>query len=132
MILSDWIVAVLGKTIKAPGAWGGQCVDAADDYIRRVYGLQPVRLNAIDWYRKPAPGFTVVPNNPTNYPPPGALVVWGVNPRAGTGQYGHIAVAVAANRDVLVSVDQNWAGVKKCAIVEHSYDGVLGWLLRQK
>jgi len=132
MTLYDWIVAVLGKKIKAPGAWGGQCVDAADDYLSRVYGLQPVRLNAVDWYRQGVPGFTTVANSPTNYPPPGALVVWGPNQIAGTGQYGHIAVVVAANANVLVTVDQNWAGLRVCRIVEHTYNGVLGWLLRQK
>lgn len=131
MLLASWVRAVLHQRITAPGGFGGQCVDAANDYIRAVYGMAPVRANAIDWFRRGVPGFTLVANEPANYPPAGALSVWGPDVRAGTNEFGHIAVALVADPATLVSVDQNWDGLQQCQVVPHSYAGVLGWLIHR-
>lgn len=127
---SEWIANVLDRKITAPGAWGGQCVDAADDYLARVYGLQPVRLNAIDWYRVGVAGFAKTANTPTNYPDAGDLVVWGQSLPIGTTENGHIAICIAADSVKLLTLDQNWAGQQRCRVYEHDYRGVIGWLRR--
>lgn len=113
--------------VTAPGGVGGQCVDLANLYLIDVYGLAPVRRNAADWAHVTIPGWHWTPNGPSNFPAPGAIVVWGADARIGTGAAGHIAIAIDADADLLLSFDQNWPAGHTCAIVEHDYTGVLGW-----
>lgn len=130
MNMATWVAAVWGRRIAAPGALGGQCVDLADDYVKSLYGLEPVRLNAIDWYRKGVPGFERIVNTPNNYPAPGDLVVWGKSAGAGTGEFGHIAIVLVADASALITIDQNWNNLKMAYPQRHDYTGVLGWLTR--
>jgi hypothetical protein len=53
------------------------------------------------------------------------VVVWGTYPGL-TGPYGHVAVAVTADPESIVSYDQNWAN-SPCHVRIHSSGGVLGW-----
>jgi hypothetical protein len=46
---------------------------------------------------------------------------------AGTGQAGHCAVALTADPRWIVSIDQNWRGVRSAQVVPHTYHGVMGW-----
>jgi len=69
--------ALLGQRVTAPGGVGGECVDWADIALNHLYGLPPVRRNAIDWPAADLPGLLWTPNAPLNHPPAGALVVWG-------------------------------------------------------
>ena len=130
--LASWTRRVLGSRITAPGGIGGQCVDLADDWIKAASGLPPVRANAVDWRHAGAflRGWRWVDNTATNYPPAGALVVWGPSAAAGTDADGHIAVVLAADPDSLVTADQNWSMIEKAEVWGHSYAGVLGWWTR--
>lgn len=131
-----------------PSGGGGSCVDLANLYLWECYALPAVRLNAADWAHALIPGFVWVANGPWNYPPQGAIVVWGQNPAIGTGNlsestthhmtrgqnpaigtgpYGHVALAVDSDSVEFLSFDQNWPAGHVAAFVSHSYTGVLGW-----
>ncbi len=116
-----------GHLITAPGGVGGQCVDLVNVYLLEALGGQPVRLNAVDWQHTQVPGFTWTPNTPTNTPPRGSLVVWRPYPPHGIGQYGHIALAIAADPTELLTFDQDWPTGAPCSLVSHDYGGVVGW-----
>lgn len=122
-----FVAKYLGQSVTAPGGLGGQCVDLANLYLVECRNLQPVRLNAVDWATHAIPGMKWQPNGPVNSPPSGSLVVWGPDPAIGTGQYGHIALALAGDPSNFVSVDQDWPFGAPVALTLHGYLGVLGW-----
>jgi hypothetical protein len=69
--------------------------------------------------------YRVTDNKPDNYPPLGAIVVWG----AAWGQgHGHCAIAVAANSSRLAVFEQNNPAGSPPILATHDYSGVLGWL----
>ena len=124
MNLASFVAAHNGQYVTAPGGLGKECVDLANTWL--VANNAPeVHANAVAWQNATIPNWKWVANGPINFPPPGALVVW--RQYAGlTGEYGHIAVIVAADSNNLVSYDQNWNS-QPCQLVVHSYDGVSGW-----
>ena len=126
--LADFIGQVYGTIVTAPAGVGGECVDLADLYALLCYGTPHVYRNAVDWAQGSIPGWGWIPNQPTNYPHTGDLVVWGASAAAGTGPNGHIAIALSASSMKIVSVDQNWPRGSPVTLRLHSYDGVLGWL----
>lgn len=122
--LASFVAAHNGTYVMAPGGLGAQCVDLADLWLI-ANGGSPVRANAIDWATAAIPRWTWEMNGPVNYPPAGALVVWGTF--AGlTGADGHVAICVLADGESLVTYDQNWSN-QPCQVVIHTYAGVLGW-----
>jgi hypothetical protein len=128
MTLYNFVAKYLGQFMQAPGGIGGQCVDLANLYLIECRSQAAVRQNAIDWHNVTVPGMTWQPNGPVNSPPSGSLVVWGASAEVGTGQYGHIALALAGDPSHFVSFDQDWPLNSPAALTLHSYIGVLGWL----
>lgn len=127
MQLADFIKAQLGQRVQAPGGLGGQCVDLANLYLQLVRRVPLVRENAVDWRSAVINGFIWVDNEPLNYPSFGDLVVWGQDARVATGPDGHIAIAILASSNRLLSCDQNWPDRAPVSLTWHNYDGVLGW-----
>lgn len=127
MTCAGFLARYLHQTITAPGGLGGECVDAANQYLISVLGLPPVRANAVDWAAAAVSKSVFLPNQPTNSPATGDIVVWGPSPPVGIGANGHIAVVIVADVMHLLSADQNWNGVHALEIAVHSYRGVLGW-----
>ena len=128
--LLNWVDTVLGRRLSVD-APGGQCMDLVQDYVTRVYGMGHLPGNAVDQPREAIwrLGWLWVPNGPNNFPPPGAVVVWGMNGRVGTSVYGHIAVALTADSMHILSIDENWPAGSPASFVWHSYDGVMGWFV---
>jgi hypothetical protein len=132
MNLTEFITKYSGQEVKyQPTGLGGQCEDLANQYVTEVLGLPAFTLNAVDAYsggHDPA-HYQVVANTPSNFPPPGDIVIWGgPNLQVGTNQYGHIAICVQATPDAFVSFDQNWPEGSSAHEQQHSYVAVLGWL----
>jgi len=117
----------VGSTVTARGGLGGECVDLVNQYLVDVLQKPEVHANAADWPKRFRPGLKWVLNNPTNFPMPGAVVVWGQNAIAGTGPNGHIAVVVRAGPMALITLDQNWPEGAQTMLRVHGYQGVLGW-----
>jgi hypothetical protein len=111
------------------GAYGAQCVDLVQFYLRDVLRLSPLSGNAVDAWRLPLPrGLVRHTNTPINFPAQGDIVVWGQDYASGVGPNGHISVALLADALHLLTFDQNWPAGSPCAFVVHTYSGVLGWL----
>lgn len=124
----DYLRMRTGVLIDVDGAYGPQCTDLVNDYLRWVWGAGPLAGNAVDFQRAHLPGWTWVPNGPTNAPPAGAIVVWGgPNLAIGTSAYGHTAVALLADDANLLSLDQNWPPGHAPAQTRHTYGAILGW-----
>lgn len=69
--------------------------------------------------------FDIIKNTPDAIPQAGDLVVWDTS----VGVAGHIAVATGkGNTSSFESLDQNWNGVQRVTVTNHTYSGVLGWL----
>lgn len=118
---------VYRQRITATGGLGGTCVDLANEYLDRCYNLPHVWANAVDWQHVHLPGWGWTENTPRNFPPLDSLVVWGPAASVGIGDYGHIAIAIAADLTFAITFDQNWPEGSGCVYVEHTYDGVIGW-----
>lgn len=120
-----------GHRVTAPGGIGGQCVDLVNLWSAQL-GASHLWGNAVDLLRTASTAeWTVTLNDPTNAPPPGAIVVWGQSSAAGTGQYGHCAVALVATSSVLLVLEQDWPWGSPVRWGSHTYDGVQGWLTRR-
>jgi hypothetical protein len=124
----QWASYQVGHLVTAPGGAGGQCVDLCNVYIM-ARGKPAVRRNALDWAAAGAiAGWTWVPNSPTNHPALGDVVVWRANvPAVGVGQYGHVALCLAADPMAILTLDQDWPAGAAVGVVWHRYDGVAGW-----
>lgn len=120
------------------GKYGFQCVDLMRKYIQKVkvwnpYSAVPAGPNAKSiflnfkdnaYYRK-------VLNGPTNAPKQGDIVFWGTYPFV-TGFAGHVAICHSSTPMRLVTFDQNYPTGRFCDYVNHSYEGVMGWLTPRK
>lgn len=69
--------------------------------------------------------YKVETNQPTNFPPAGAIVCWNSSWGAGLG---HTAIAVAANARQLVVFEQNDPEGAPPIVATHLYSGVAGWI----
>lgn len=136
MILEQFVNKYNGKYIDFDGKYGFQCVDLMRQWL--VEGLVfpvdtiPHALYAKDIFKNfPEKGnmyFTKVHNSLTNSPTKGCIVFWDFYPFV-TGIAGHVAIASTANATNLITFDQNWGKPNFCRFVNHSYKGVLGWLV---
>lgn len=69
--------------------------------------------------------YKVETNQPTNFPPAGAIVCWNGNWGAG---HGHTAIVVAANIYYLAVFEQNNPDGSSPIVATHGYTDVLGWI----
>ena len=103
----------------------GQCVGLIEVWLDR-WKLPHIWGNASDLLANADRRlYTVTANGPTNYPEPGAVLVWG--PSWGGGD-GHTAVVVSANRNFVAVFEQNDPVGFAPTVATHTYDGVAGWL----
>jgi len=124
----QWLSIYPGRRVTASGGIGGQCVDWANVYVM-ARGARPVRRDAAQWAWPGAlAGWSWVENGPDNHPALGDVVVWRPNvPQLSIGPYGHVAVVVAADRMILLTMDQDWPVGSPVALTWHNYAGVAGW-----
>lgn len=118
----------LGKRLDWDHLYGAQCVDLIQYYLDGVHGQRPwPGPTASSMAGSIRPGWAWVANGPVNYPNAGDIVVWGPSAAEAIGDAGHIAVALSATRNVLLTFDQNWPPGAAVSIVLHDYRGVRGW-----
>lgn len=132
MTIQEFFDKYNGKGLDTDGAYGNQCMDLMHKYCVDVLGLslsalaapaaKDVYLNFDSITGKE--NFEKIPNTPTGVPQKGDIVLWGT----GVGPYGHVAVFKDGDTHSFNSFDQNWNGHPYCETVNHSYNGVLGWL----
>lgn len=97
-----------------------QCVDLANDYITKVWGLEAIiGTNAKDFPERLKSGMEFVPNTIEYLPKPGELAVW--NGRVGGGA-GHISVVTEKGQQTTFkSLDQNWSQKERITLEVHPY-----------
>lgn len=121
--IEEWLgIADSGDT---PGN-KGQCVGLIELWCD-VHQHPHIAGNAVDLLRlADRSAYEVVINNPTNYPPPGAIVCWD---SSWGGGFGHCAVVVAAQSMQVVVFEQNNPSGSAPRVATHGYVGVAGWLV---
>jgi CHAP domain len=124
--LSTFVAAMLGQPdIGDTPQNSGQCVGLVERWLD-ANNLPHVWGNAVDLLANaPTSIYKVVPNGPSNAPQPGDVVVWG---QAWGGGFGHTAVVIAANANLLAVLEQNNPTGAPCTVATHGYSGVIGWL----
>lgn len=102
----------------------GQCVGLVEIWLDSI-GQPRIAGNAKDMLALADPArYAVIANGPVNFPPAGAVVVWGETWGEG---FGHCAIAVAATSMRLVVFEQNDPVGWPPLVATHSYGGVAGW-----
>ena len=128
---NQWMEQVDGKVIEAEDASNyAQCFDLAfnwcdfleipRDTIRHLYAYQIFTNPNSDTSQY----WNMIVNTLTGIPQIGDLVIWGTI----VGPAGHVAIFKEGDTLSFRSEDQNWAGLQKAKLINHTYNGVLGWL----
>ncbi len=104
-----------------------QCVDLANDYIEKVWGLKTIiGTDAKDFPERLSPGMEFVKNTVDYLPEAGEIAIW--NEKVG-GKAGHIAVVLKKGlQTVFYSLDQNWSKPLFITEEKHSYSNVRGFI----
>ncbi len=128
---NQWFNLVNGKQIEAEDNTNyAQCFDLAfswcdflkipRDTIRHLYAYQI--------FKNPNPDtsqyWNLIANTPDGIPQVGDLIVFGTY----VGVAGHVSVFKEGDVWSFRSEDQNWAGQQYAKLVNHNYNGVIGWL----
>ncbi len=122
---------VPGRICDFDGAYGTQCVDPADFYLRDVWGIAPFfvtgavdlfghRPDLIEWITNDA-------GNPNQFPQPGDMVIWGLDAKIGTGVNGHVDIFLEGDGNNFKGLDANWPLGSQPHGQMHTYEGVKGW-----
>jgi hypothetical protein len=126
MTPQQWFESVNGKYIEVAGSANAknQCVDCANDYIKRVLGLPYIEwTNAINFPQQAGDKYEFIWNTPEALPVEGALMIFDI------GEVGHISVFLEGNLALFRSMDQNYPIGSPCCVVQHNYSKVIGWLI---
>ena len=127
---ATFVATRLGQSDQVDHIGSGQCVDLVNDYVAAVWGRPHLVGNAVDLFgNAPAVAYLKTRNAPANWPPIGAVVTWDPTPAVGIGPYGHCALCLLADRERLVTLDQDWPPGARVSVVVHDYRGVHGWLV---
>jgi hypothetical protein len=87
----------------------------------------PYHCDGVCWQGSGYPGWTWIPNSPTNFPSPGDLVCFKGGCH-GIGPDGHVDLCLSASPTTITSLANNWGCYKCCQIVTHNdYNCVVGW-----
>jgi len=104
----------------------GQCVGLIEVWIA-AQNHPHIPGNAVDLLNNAdLTHYQLFRNNPTNFPPPGAIVCWDGSWGAG---YGHTAIVIAATSMQVAVFEQNDPEGAAPVLATHSYGGVAGWLV---
>jgi len=125
MTSQEWFESVNGKYIEVAGSANAknQCVDCANDYIKRVLGLPYIEwTNAINFPQHAGDKYEFIWNTPTALPIEGDLMIFDI------GAVGHISVFIEGNLSLFRSMDENYPIGSPCCVVQHNYSKVIGWL----
>ena len=146
MTIDQFIKQFNGQKVDYDGAFGYQCVDLANFYLWKVYGIRPGIagiVGAVDIFTNKGAFVSTkhadyIPYSKGFVPIKGDIIIWGSNVRNGalTGRFGHVGIVVSADSNGFKSLDQNWGyngtksgsgiGTKKTEIENHSYEGIIG------
>lgn len=128
---NNWLKQIDDKSIEAEDASNyAQCFDLAFNWCDFLnIPRDSIRhLNAYQIFTQPNPDtgqyWDLIGNTPTGVPQIGDLVIWGTS----VGPAGHVAIFKEGDTNSFRSEDQNWSGIQKARLINHSYSGVLGWL----
>lgn len=133
MTFDEFISKWNGRGIDFDGAYGDQCMDLMHQYHVEVLGITDGRTLAAPAAKDVYSNFSTIigrehfeqiKNTPTGVPQKGDIIIWGT----GIGPFGHIAIFIEGDANRFKSFDQNFPTGSKCKIVDHNYNGVLGWL----
>jgi archaellum component FlaC len=132
MTLTEFKNKWLGKPADYDGQYGNQCVDLYRFYVKEVLGYpqSPGVGGAAEIWDSADPKYydfiTNDPNNLTQHPEPGDIVIW--NRRMGGG-FGHVAINLRATGTELSLLETD--GTTGSGLVQQkirSYTNVIGWL----
>lgn len=110
------------RYLEVDGAYKYQCVDVAKGWQDKL-GLKRTTGNAINWLKNCDKSQWDVHKAP-ELPTAGSLVVFGTS----YGKVGHIALCVNVEGNRFNAFEQNNPIGSKCHMVNHSMDGVIGWM----
>lgn len=131
MNLQEFVNTYNGTTVG-----GGQCVALIKQYEQDVLGLVPQAVGNAhqyydDFYEEPFlyENFDRISYNQNNLPQIGDIIIWST---AVGGGFGHIAIVYEnITNTTFTSFDQNWNTPLKCAIENHKYNNILGWIRKK-
>ena len=135
MTLKDFIKKYENKTVDFDGAYGGQCVDLFNQYIKEVWGIkEPIKefpvASAYQLFdkAKAKPNFITQLNGPNDVPKAGDVIIW----NQGVGPHGHVGIYVDGDVMKFNCFEQNWNNIQKCVKNSHSYNNITGWFRLKK
>jgi len=135
MTLKDFIKKYDGKVIDFDGAYGRQCVDLFNQYIKEVWGIkEPIKefpvASAYQLFdkAKAKPNFITQLNGPNDVPQAGDVIIW----NQGVGPHGHVGIYVDGDVMKFNCFEQNWNNIQKCVKNSHSYNHITGWFRLKK
>lgn len=130
--LRRFIQSTRERPAVAPGGDGGQCVDLVELWMLAL-GASRTWANAVGLLDvAPRSEWLVTLNTPLNYPPEGAIVVWGPWAPFGIGSMGHCAIVRWADVVKLDVYQQNYPNGARAGYGGFpNYGGVLGWMVRR-
>jgi hypothetical protein len=121
-LINQFINEHNNKFLDVDGGPKNQCVDLAKSWQDKL-GIKRTTGNAINWLKncdKTQWDVYKAPGTPTT----GSLIVFG----SSYGKAGHIALYVNSEGNRFNSFEQNNPIGSKCHMVNHSYNGVIGWM----
>ena len=135
MTLKDFVKKYENKTVDFDGAYGGQCVDLFNQYIKEVWGIkEPIKefpvASAYQLFdkAKAKPNFITQLNGPNDVPKAGDVIIW----NQGVGPHGHVGIYVDGDVMKFNCFEQNWNNIQKCVKNSHSYNNITGWFRLKK
>lgn len=124
MSVQDLINRYNGTIFSVTGPDEGQCT-AVPHAWEEMLGLPIVYGNAKDTYANAPDGlYEKELNGPTNFPRPGAIIVWD---ETWGGGYGHTAVVQIANPNTFDCLEQNDGDGGITHVGRHDYAHIIGW-----
>jgi len=130
MSLKEFIKKYENKVVDFDGAYGGQCVDLFNQYIKEVWGIkEPVKefpvASAYQLFdkAKAKSNFITQLNGPNDVPQEGDVIIW----NQGVGPHGHVGIYVDGDVMKFNCFEQNWNNIQKCVKNSHTYNHITGW-----
>lgn len=125
-----------GKGVDYDKSFGFQCCDLFNQYLFDVLKIQdPIKMFPVVSafqiydYAMRNKDWEVIANDPYAVPKSGDIIVW---KKTKSLPHGHVGIFVSGDVMKLKSFDQNWPIGSLSKIVDHNYDGVLGWIRYKK